>query len=71
MKKFNWKLAHLTLIKTFGTSFLTPLAGVQIVFNQDFLLSIYVGLITSGVMTGIVLMQVIDRYIQFVRENER
>ena len=69
MKKFNWKLAHVTMTKTFVTSFFTPLAGVQIVINPELLLSVYVGLITSGIMCGIVFGQVLDRYMAFLREQ--
>jgi len=69
MRKFNWKLANVTMIKTFVTSFFTPLAGVQIVINPELLLSIYVGLITSGIMCGIVYGQILDRYMTFLREQ--
>ena len=69
MKKFNWKLAYVTLTKTFVTSFFTPLIGAQIVFNAEFISSVYVGLLTSGIMCGIVLGQILDRYKRFLEEN--
>lgn len=70
MKRFNWKLANITLVKTFVTTFFTPFAGTQIVFNAEFVLSIYVGLFSSGVMCGIVFGQILDRYTKFLREND-
>lgn len=69
MKKFNWKLANVTLTKTFVTTFFTPFVGAQIVFNEQILSSVYVGLITSGIMCGIVLGQILDRYKKFLEEN--
>ncbi len=69
MKKFNWKLAHVTLVKTFVTTFFTPFVGVQIVINPELIQSVYVGLITSLIMCGIVLGQVLDRYKKFIEEN--
>ena len=66
---FNWRLANVTLIKTFVTSFFTPLAGAQIVFNSEYLLSIYVGVISSGVMCGIVGGQILERYMKYLRES--
>jgi hypothetical protein len=69
VKKFNWKLARITLLKTFVTSFFTPIAGVQVIIDPELILSIYIGLITSGIMCGIVFGQVLDRYMQFLKEE--
>lgn len=69
MKKFNWKLAQVTLTKTFVTTFFTPFVGVTVVFNPELIQSVYVGLFTSLVMCGIVLGQILDRYKKFLEEN--
>lgn len=69
MKEFNWKLANVTLTKTFVTSFFTPLLGAQVVFNESFMSSVYVGVITSAIMCGIVFGQILDRYKKFLEEN--
>lgn len=69
MKKFNWKLAEITLLKTFVTSFFTPFVGVTVVFNPELIQSVYVGLFTSGIMCGIVFGQILDRYKKLLEEN--
>lgn len=69
MKKFNWKLANITLIKTFVTTFFTPLAGTQLVFDAELIESFYVGLFTSTIMCGIVLGQILDRYKKLIEDN--
>lgn len=69
MKKFNWKLAQVTLTKTFVTTFFTPFVGVTVVFNPELIQSVYVGLFTSLVMCGIVLGQILDRYKKFLEDN--
>ena len=69
MKKFNWKLAQVTLLKTFVTTFFTPFIGVTVVFNPEILESVYVGLFTSAVMCGIVSGQILDRYKKLLQEN--
>lgn len=69
MKKFNWKLAKVTLLKTFVTTFFTPFVGVQIVINPELIQSVYVGLLTSAIMCGIVFGQILDRYKKLLEEN--
>ena len=69
MKKFNWKLAQITLVKTFVTTFFTPLAGAHVVFDAELIQSIYLGIFTSIVMCGIVLGQILDRYKKFLEDN--
>jgi len=61
MKKFNWKLAKVTLLKTFVVSFFTPFVGVQVVINPELIQSVYVGIISSGIMSGIVFGQILDK----------
>jgi hypothetical protein len=37
----------------FGISFLTPMAGTQIVLGSEFIDSIYVAVVSAGIVTGI------------------
>lgn len=69
MKKFNWKLAQVTLVKTFVTTFLTPFVGVTVVFNPELIQTIYVSVFSSMVMCGIVTIQILDRYMKFIQDN--
>ena len=69
MKKFNWKLAQVTLIKTLVTTFFTSFIGVTVVFNPELIQSVYVGLFTSAVMCGIVLGQILEKYKKLLEEN--
>ncbi len=69
MKKFNWKLAEITLLKTFVTTFFTPFVGAQVVFNAELIQSVYVGLFSSAVMCGIVLGQILEKYKKLLEEN--
>lgn len=68
-KKWSWKLAYLKLIYSFGSSFFTPLLGANIILDPTFAESILIGLISSGIFTGVVFFQIIDKYIKFIGNN--
>lgn len=70
MKKFNWKLAKVNLTKTFIVTFLTPLTGTQLYLQPEFVESVYVGLISSGIMTGIAFVVILERYMKFLQEQD-
>ena len=71
MKKFNWKLAQVTLLKTFLATFFTPFVGTTVILNSELIESVYVGIISSVVMCGIVSVQILDRFKKLLEENDK
>jgi len=59
---FQRKRFTARVIGNFLISFLSPLVGANIILNVDFLHTIYLSLISSFIVTGLVIGRELERY---------
>ncbi len=56
-RKFRYRLAG-----NFGLTFLAPFVGTNVVMNADFLESVYISLIASGIVTGLLFFRRLEQH---------
>ena len=69
VKKFRWKLAGITLLKTFIISFFTPLGMIEWVFRAEMWLTLAAAASIALVSTGLMFGQVLERYLRMQGVN--
>jgi len=62
MKRFWSKKFRYRLVGNFGLTFLAPFIGTNIVMSADFLESIYISLIASSIVTGLLFFRRLEKY---------
>jgi len=62
MKKFWSRKFRYRLIGNFGLTFLAPFVGSNIVMNADLVESVYISLIASGIVTGLLFFRRIEKF---------
>jgi len=61
MKKFWTKKFRYRLLGNFGLTFLAPFMGTNIIMRSDFAESIYISLISSGIVTSFIFFRRLEK----------
>lgn len=61
-KKFWTKTFAYRLSGNFGLTFLAPFVGTQVVLSSDFLDSVFISLIASGIVTGLIFFRRVEQF---------
>lgn len=56
-RKFGYRLAG-----NFGLTFLAPFVGTQVVLSSDYLDSVFISLIASGIVTGLIFFRRVEQF---------
>lgn len=61
-KKFWTKGFCYRLLGNFGLTFLAPFIGTQVVLTANFLDSVFISLIASGIVTGLIFFRRLEQF---------
>jgi len=62
MKKFWSKKFRYRLMGNFGLTFMAPFMGTNLIMRSDFLESVYISLISSGIVTAFIFFRRLEKF---------